>query len=301
MQIYKTLSEAEWLQKRTQDVTSTEVSALFGVNPYLTFYELWHRKKGGEVPQIEVNERMKWGTRFEQPIAMGMAEDFGVTVEKMPRYIRNEELRIGSSFDYCLSGLPVVVEIKSLDGLEFRDKWVEDGDTIEAPPHIELQVQAQLLVSGYAKAELWVLVGKDRPIRLYREPNQATHDAILKNVQMFWGLIDNNKEPPPDFDKDSARIRRIYSEVSAGKSMDATPEIDEIVSDISEIMDRKKEMESHENALRMRLLSLIGDAEKVRGVGYSVSSKLMPSCPVSYVREAHRRTTINRKKGAKNG
>ena len=67
-----------WLQLRTRDVTSTEVSALFGLNPWMTEFELWHNKKSQAVIEIEDNERMKWGRRLEDPIAQGVAEDTGL-------------------------------------------------------------------------------------------------------------------------------------------------------------------------------------------------------------------------------
>ena len=44
-----------WLQERMKDITSTEVSALYGLSPYLTEYELFHTKKDGVVVRIEEN------------------------------------------------------------------------------------------------------------------------------------------------------------------------------------------------------------------------------------------------------
>ena len=55
-------SEQAWLQQRAKDVTSTEVSALFGLSPYMTEFELWHRKANAEIVRIlhlpEVKERL---------------------------------------------------------------------------------------------------------------------------------------------------------------------------------------------------------------------------------------------------
>lgn len=67
----------EWLKKRLDDITSTEVSALFGLSPYSTEFELWHRKKSREVVELASNERMVWGSRLESAIAGGIASDQG--------------------------------------------------------------------------------------------------------------------------------------------------------------------------------------------------------------------------------
>jgi hypothetical protein len=71
-------SQDHWLQLRTQDVTSTESAALFGMSPYVTQFELWHRKKSGEQPEFKTNERMRWGNRLEAAIAHGIAEERGI-------------------------------------------------------------------------------------------------------------------------------------------------------------------------------------------------------------------------------
>ncbi len=49
---------------RVQDITSSEISALFGLSPYKTAFELYHEKRAGEVMRIEENTRMKWGKRL---------------------------------------------------------------------------------------------------------------------------------------------------------------------------------------------------------------------------------------------
>ena len=73
VEIIETRDKEHWLALRSVDVTSTEVSALFGANQYLTKYELWHRKKAGKVVKIEENNFMKWGTRLQDSIAAGIA------------------------------------------------------------------------------------------------------------------------------------------------------------------------------------------------------------------------------------
>ena len=58
-------NKQDWLENRLLDVTSTEVSALFNVNPYQTEFDLYHQKKDKVVVNIEDNERMAWGRRLK--------------------------------------------------------------------------------------------------------------------------------------------------------------------------------------------------------------------------------------------
>ena len=46
-QIIRPATEEEWLALRDLDVTSTMASALYGLSPYLTEYELYHERKVG--------------------------------------------------------------------------------------------------------------------------------------------------------------------------------------------------------------------------------------------------------------
>ncbi|MCR4286933.1 MAG: YqaJ viral recombinase family protein, partial [Deltaproteobacteria bacterium] len=97
--IFKYTAEAEWLALRLDDVTSTESAALFGLSPYLTEFELFHYKSTHTSGNFEESERMKWGKRFEKPIAEGIAEDLGIQVEPFKVYMRHATQRgMGSSF-----------------------------------------------------------------------------------------------------------------------------------------------------------------------------------------------------------
>jgi len=96
-------SQEEWLQQRAKDVTSTEVSALYGLSPYLTEFELFHNKRDQVVVRLEPNERMKWGNRLEAAIAHGAAEDQGWDISKFNVYMRDMDARIGSSFDFQIN------------------------------------------------------------------------------------------------------------------------------------------------------------------------------------------------------
>jgi putative phage-type endonuclease len=146
-------SEKQWLAERAKDVTSTEVSALFGLSPYLTEFELFHQKRDGVTVKFEPNERMKWGNRLESAIAHGAAEDMGWDIAKFNVYMRDQAARIGSSFDFEIKSSangPGILEIKNVDWVQYQKSWIDDGNgNIEAPEHIELQVQHQMEIADY--------------------------------------------------------------------------------------------------------------------------------------------------------
>ena len=96
-------NKQDWLENRLLDVTSTEVSCLFNLNPYKSEFELYNEKKDKLIQNID-SPRMAWGRRLEDSIAQGCAESQGWDVEPFDVYLSNSNTRMGSSFDYKIVG-----------------------------------------------------------------------------------------------------------------------------------------------------------------------------------------------------
>jgi predicted phage-related endonuclease len=194
-EIHPFTTREAWLGKRLADVTSTESAALFGMSPYMTAFELWHRKRSGLVPEFNGSERVAWGNHLEAAIAAGIAEQQGWTVEPMKDYWRRPDERLGSSFDFVItnhaSGEPAHLELKNVDFMTFKRDWIkhEDG-TIEAAAHIELQVQHQLAVSGFPRAYIGALIGGNKGLVIERERDEQVIAAIRAKVAEFWRTVD---------------------------------------------------------------------------------------------------------------
>ena len=172
-----------WLENRLLDVTSTEVSALYDLSPYQTEFELYHQKKEKLVVRIDDNERMLWGRNLESAIAHGAADTMGWEIYKFDDYLSNPETRMGSSFDYKITksnkfdqpdeGVGIL-EIKNVDGIAYRKNWKDDGNgNIEAPEHIELQIQHQMEVADIKWCALVALVGGNTQKIIFRKRDHA--------------------------------------------------------------------------------------------------------------------------------
>lgn len=312
-------SEDEWLRARTKDITSTEVSALFGISPYCTLFELWYQKKSGEVPEFEENERMKWGTCLQDAIAEGIAQEQGWTIRRMDEYIREEDLRIGASFDFkatritktpkleqisenSYSQLPkeyesFILEIKNVDGLQFKQGWVkDDAGNLEAPLHIEIQVQQQLLVSGYSYAYIGALVGGNDLKLLKRKRNENIINGIKAKVAAFWQTIDANIPPEPNFDTDSEFISGLYGYAEPGKYMESDAEIEQLATVYKEYAELEKQGSKGKKEMKAKILTKIGDVEKVGGLDFTISAGTIGPCEVAYTRKGYRDFRINWRK-----
>lgn len=273
-----------WLECRTKDITSTEIAGLFGFSPYTTEFEIWHTKKAGTIVEIAGNERMKWGTALQDAIAAEIAKEQGWTIRSMDEYMRDTDLRAGASFDFSIEQTGIgtnegtltlgLLEIKNVDSLAFRDGWTEDdAGNIEAPLHIEIQVQHQLMVSGRAFAYLGALVGGNRLVLIKRDRNEAVIAGIKAKIADFWASIEANTPPKPNFAKDADFIASLYRYAEPNKLFDARDNEDfmNMAREHRRLKQVIKEADEQCDALKAQMLMIVGDAEKVEGGEFSIS------------------------------
>lgn len=272
-----TRDEQHWLELRTKDLTSTDIAALFGLSPYKTAFELFHEKRDGQVVKLKPNERMKWGNRFESAIAHGVAEDNAWTVQPLKVYMRDPDLRLGSSFDFEITSLEhgrCILEIKNVDSLQYMRKWKDDGaGAIEAPEHIELQVQHQMLVSGYTWCALVAMVGGNSPKVTFRKYDPEIGAAIAKKAAAFWASIDASEPPTADYTRDAELISQIYSQVNQGEVYDAWHDVElaSLVSNYQAATSSRDHFDEMATKFKAQIIERVKTAEKVVGDFGSIS------------------------------
>lgn len=284
-------SEADWLALRDKDLTSTEAAALFGCSPYATVYELFHRKTGQLVVDFELNDRIKWGNRLETAIALGIAEDHGLIVEPFKAYMRIDGIRMGSSFDFKVTGLAAgysgdetfrdlfrehgegIMEVKNVDGLQFKRGWIADGEDMEAPPHIELQVQHQQEVADLDWTIVAPLVGGNTPRPFARLRDRAVGQMIVERVLEFWAMVDRGQAPDPDYTQDGATIAKLLANDN-GEEVDLRENnrLAELAAIYSQASADEKSAKERKDAAKAESLVIIGHAAKVVGSGFKISA-----------------------------
>lgn len=298
-------NQEHWLAMRKLDVTSTESAALFGMSPYVTHFDLWHRKKTGLVPEFVVNERMKWGNRLEAAIAHGIAEEQGWEVKPMKEYFRNPDLRMGSSFDFVITNLgePVHLEIKNVDYLAFRDGWIEHEDgSIEAPEHIEMQVQHQMAVSGFKRAFIGAFIAGNRGVVIERQRDEDVIAAIRAKVAAFWKTVDAGLEPDPVMPGDAEVIIRLNQYAKPGKILSAEGdlELEELIKDYKDAAAAEKNAAEDKEVAKAKIFQRIDDSEKVLTQYWTIGASMQAETPPTLITADMVGKTYGGRKGFRN-
>jgi putative phage-type endonuclease len=299
-------NEAHWLEMRKLDVTSTESAALFGMSPYTTHFELWHAKKSGLAREFKTNDRMKWGNRLEAAIAHGIAEEQGWEIKPLKEYMRDPEARIGSSFDFVITNLeggPVHLEIKNVDYLAFRDGWIEHDDGgIEAPEHIEMQVQHQMAVSGFKRSFIGAFIAGNRGVVIERERDEAVIAAIKAKVAEFWRTVDAGEEPAAVMPGDAEAVIRLNQYAQPGKLVDASGDVNiaALVLEYKRLSADEAQAKEDKEVVKADLLKAIGDAEKVLLEGWTISAGMQAETPPTLITANMVGTSYGGRKGFRN-
>ena len=231
-------NKQDWLENRLLDVTSTEVSALFNVNPYQTEFELYNQKKDKVVINLEDNERMAWGRRLEDSIAQGCAASQGWDVEPFDVYMSDPHNRMGSSFDYRITSEREtgIMEVKNVSEYIYKSKWIEENDNLEAPPHIEMQLQYQLHIANIEWGCIVALVGGNTQKLIIRRRDREMGKIFETKVKEFWDRVKSGTPPDVNYDRDSNyMIKNLFNHADPSLIMNADEDMDQLIDDYNSI------------------------------------------------------------------
>ncbi|SLK03986.1 YqaJ viral recombinase family protein [Novosphingobium mathurense] len=202
---------------RAKHVGASEVSALFDCNPWLTHFELWHRKTGTiATPDFNAikpdgspeNERIFWGVKLEAAIIDAARERYGYVDREDTGPLSNGR-GLGGHPDrrvICPERGPIVLETKMVDWLE-RKKW---GD--EPPLNYLLQGNTYAGLDRVCGFDMLVLVGGNKLERIQYDFRPKLFAAAEQRTEAFWQSIADNKPPKPDYTRDGSALKEIYAE-----------------------------------------------------------------------------------------
>ena len=250
-------NEQHWLGMRAVDLTSTETAALFGLSPYMTEFELWHRKRSGETPEFPDNFRMRAGRVLESGIAQLTGMELNAAIKPLKDYMRDPYARLGSSFDYEVAEgeyADWLIECKNVDQWVYRDNWTEE----EAPDHIEVQVQHQLEIAQRPGAIIAALVGGNELHLIFRERNPKVGAGIRKKAAEFWKSIDEGVEPTPNYDLDADVIIELHPG-GGGETIEADEQLSDFMTRYKTWKAEAKKADDEAKKLKAKMLDLIGD------------------------------------------
>lgn len=290
---------------RASVVGASEVAALFDASPWLTHFELWHRKNGSiATPDFNarnadgtpVNSRIHWGVKLEKLIVEEACERWGYRPVETPTRLDNNA-GLGGHPDQlaiCPERGLGILEVKTVDWIQ-RKRW---GD--EPPLHYLLQPNTY---AGLAKVEwadviVMVLGGSTDLERFQNEFRPKLYDETERRVAAFWESVRAGKPPKPDFSRDGATLIE-----TLGDPTDTVIDLrrDNCAVDLAaEFLNAKAERDAAETRMEVakcELMFKIGDAGTALLEGYRIGANQTKGSAGTLITEAMVGTHVGGRKG----
>ena len=265
---YPARDRAAWLAIRKQDVTASEVAALFGAHPYKSPLQLFADKTGRSVETAD-NKAMRRGRILEPAIAECWFEEYGERLEKCTDYLRCTVRRIGATPDY-VRGNGEPVEAKSVA----PEKWAEWG---EQPPFAyTLQALMQAMLMDAPRAWLAIMVdNRAKDFYRFEVPRHPAAEAkMVERVAAFWRAVAADEMPPADYSKDGAALAALFPRDN-GDVLDLSGDnrLPEMLARRAELKTQIAIAESEADLIDAEIKAKIGPASEATLPGWKVTLK----------------------------
>lgn len=277
---------------RAQHVGGSEVAALFGESPWLTHFELWHRKKGTiATPEFNAigddgspeNERIYWGVRLEAAIMEAAKERYGYT-DRNPSGDRpplSNGRGLGGHPDRrveCPKRGPGILEIKMVDWL-VRKSW---GD--EPPLCYLLQGNTYAGLDQATWFDIVVLVGGNKLERFQYDFRPKLFAETEKRVDAFWQSVHENTPPAPDYTRDGSTIAELYADCDGGTISLTGDNLAHIAAAEFLAADAEsKAAAKRREAAKAELMDKLGENETALLDGFVVKAGLVKAIPETVI------------------
>lgn len=202
-------SRKEWLENRSGGIGGSEISAVLGLNPYLSNVSLWELKTGRR-EQEDISEKpyVKYGHAAEQHLRELFGLDFP---EYEVDYTDNNSFKndkypwAKASLDGWLTdkdGRRGVLEIKTTEILNsmHKEKW---NDKIPDNYYCQVLLYMAVIEADFAvlKAQLKTVFDgtpyiQTKHYHIERQEVQEDIDYIMKKGAEFWEYVKADKKPP---------------------------------------------------------------------------------------------------------
>lgn len=244
---------AEQLAARRHVIGASEVSAVLGMNPFKTAFEVY-AEKVGDLDQFEGNRYTDAGNRFE-PEVLNWAE------EQLGRLERNITVRYGSApiasnldARWVDTGRPVEAKTAGLFG-PLSDEWGDDGTDV-VPPHYLVQCQAQMLCTESDLAYLAAFLG-GRGFAMFKiHRSEKVCKYLATYLPDWWDRHVVKRVPPPMGNTSLEVLKRLRREPN--KVVEVAPQL---VADFEQAKAAATAAEKAKEAAQKALLAEMGDAE----------------------------------------
>lgn len=243
-------------------IGGSSIGAILGLSTYKSEHDAWEDFTGVEKPPVDekTQEIFDMGHELEGFIAKQTERIFNVKLKVSnfayvhPQYdwliCHPDRIMVGK-----VDGETIGVEIKSSSVYD-NGRW-GDADTSEIPMDYLCQCHSYIMCGVCDK--VWLIrFSNNRLTRYIIEKDEETEDIILSQLVAWVDKVNSGWEPAFTDYKEAC----IKFKGATDDELEATEEIDKIVSELRKVQAVEKEAKTKGDALKAKVVSYIGDSKK---------------------------------------
>lgn len=267
------------MKDRLKYIGASDAAAVLGLSRWSTPLGVW-AVKTGQIDPDDISDRVsvKLGHKLEQTVAEFFMEETGKKVHRVTETVFHPKHGfIGANLDRRVVGERAVLECKTCAAWKAKE-W--EGE--EMPREYVIQCLHQLMVTGYERAYLAVLIGnQDFKWKVIERDDKAI-SAMLKTEVRFWNEFVVPKVMPSIHSGDKDALTALWPEAVEDSVIQLDDAADAIVESIdgmrADLRGLEGQIEKAENELRAMLKDAsIGVTERNKVYWSNVTSRRFDS------------------------
>lgn len=259
----KDLSKDEWLEWRRKGIGGSDIGAICNVNPWKSAMSVYLEKLG-ELPPVEENDAMHFGTVLEPIVAQEFAKRTGCKVR------RHNFMDHHPDYPWALANVDRIIIDKKRGNGVLEVKTASEYSNGEwsggiVPEQYQLQLQWYLWITGLKWGAFAVLVGGNKFYSFETERNEDIIKVMADTAEKFWFGVQNRIPPEFDGSPDSGNVlRMLYPTSKPDSEIDLTVPAAELLEGLEKAKQEESFWKSQREEAENKLKGLIGENERAR-------------------------------------
>lgn len=267
----------EWLEGRSHGIGGSEAGIVLGSNPWKSRLELWDEKVNKTRrldPDAEM--RLKLGNILEPLIAEEYSKITGRELEIRPQKVHPKYPFILGNIDREIVHSPDIDSDRGPGILEIKTKGAFTDWNGDIPIYYRAQLQHYIEIYGYKWGSFAILDLGTYNINIVDiERDDEFITKLVKEEIEFWRLVESKTPPEICPTKACEEFLREKYKISEDITIDLKD--NEAAFNWAKMLKEAKRnikaFDTMETEAKNHLMSLVGNAEKALGDGYTISWK----------------------------
>lgn len=246
--------------RRCEGLGASDSAIIMGYSSYKTPYQLYLEKTGIVTDDEDVTEVQYWGNALEPLIIKRFSQENDVEVTFPDTVYHPNYPYIFANLDGWITAENAVIECKCANAFQ-RKEWdmaLTDG----IPLTYLIQIAKQCAITDASRGYCAVLIGGMEYKQFIYERDKALEELIIQADIDFWHCVQNRMEPAP-INTSDCRLK--FRKASPDKVIQSTFKTASALIELAAIKLQIKNLECHEDELKMHIMAHMGDAEYLVG------------------------------------